>query len=478
MMLSLCHNRRSIANLFAFLLLITTGCRPASDTPTDIAAPPPNVDAETRLRDVFRRYQVTSYYEDDAEVILHAPGASSAASKETETAPLSVSYAPHELTVAAYTARIRVVVAPDPAGQDRERVDLLAWFDEPQTSHFDAQVLRRGWQASVAERLPLPRILEDEVLGSRLSAGLAGPPPQLEWLLADQPMQKLFTPQTEFSWLPPATINDVELQRILVMSQSERFVFWIDANTSLIHRVELPLRELGGSAARIDRSDWSLRLELRSATFQPSAAGRAAPPPIPPRQPKLVRSFVPLPPPPPSQLIGRTISLQPVKQVAAGDAGPHTTASEYLIIALPPADPADLLPWIQTWIQATGVLVSPQFQNTHVMIVSTNRDVRNSMRELPTSVFTIADPRGVDGLIRQLRMDAGAVTLLRRLPHGDDVGQILLTEKVTNPSTLSNAIAVIRDSQSGVDIAARMEQDYDAILHSYNAKLRQHRMNE
>lgn len=466
-----------IANLLAFLLIVVTGCRPAPDAPSGTVAGVPGVDAETRLRDVFRRYQVTSYYEDDAEVVLQVPGARSASSSEFETAPLSVHFDPRELTVAAYTARIRVVSEPDPADRDREQIELAAWFDEPQTSHFDAQVLRHQWQAAVVDRLALPRILEDEVLRSRLSAGLAGPPPQLEWLLADQPMQKLFTPQTEFVWLPPASIDDVEQQRILVTSQSERFVFWIDPATSLIRRVELPLPELGASGAVMDRSHWSLRLELRSATFQPPPTGRATAQPLPPRQPKWVRSFVPLPPPPPSQRIGRTISLQPVTQAAAGQPASNITASEYLIIAIPPADYSDQLPWLQTWMQAAGVLITPQFQNTHVMVVTSSGDIRNSMRELPTSLFTITDSRSVDGLIRQLRMDAGSITLLRRTDRDRDVGQVLLNETVTNSNTLSNAVAVIRDSQSGINVAERIAQDYEAIIRDYNAKLRQHQLN-
>lgn len=477
MILLFCRNHISIASQFVFLLLVVTGCRPTSDTASDTVAHTASIDAKTRLHDVFRRYQVTSYYEDDAQVILQAPGAGSANSKEVETAPLSVHYDSHELTVAAYTARIQVLAEPDASNHDLEHIELAAWFDEPQTSHFDAQVLQQGWESAAADRLPLPRVLGDEVLRSRLSAGLAGPPPQLEWLLADQPMQKLFTPQTEFAWLPPATIDGAPLQRILVTSQSERFVFWIDANTSLIRRVELPLPELGASAAGIDRSNWSLRLELRLATFQPPPVGRTTAPRLPPRQPKLVRAFVPLPPPPPSELIGRTISLQPVTQIAAGQPASYSTASEYLIIAIPPADSADLLPWLQTWMQATNALVSPPFQNTHVMVLSTNRDVRNSMRELPTSVFTITDPRAMDGLIRQLRMDAGSITLLRRTSRGEDVGQILLNEKVTNSNTLSNAVAVIRDSQSGIDVAKRIEQDYQAIIRDYNAKLRTFRSN-
>src|SRR5690606_8394630 len=128
-------------------------------------------------------------------------------------------------------------------------------------------------------------------------------------------------------------------------------------------------------------------------------------------------------------------SLQPVTQAAAGQPASNITASEYLIIAIPPADSSDQLPWLQTWMQAAGVLITPQFQNTHVMVVTSSGDIRNSMRELPTSLFTITDSRSVDGLIRQLRMDAGSITLLRRTDRDRDVGQVLLNETVTNSNT-------------------------------------------
>ncbi len=454
-------------------LVAASGCQPAGAPPSDTAVTPADVDAEVRLRDVFRRYQVTSYYDDDGIVILHAPGANAFHSNETETAPLSVHFDPRELAVEAYTARIRVQAHNETASRDTQRTDMVAWFDEPQTSHFDSQVLRQQWQAAVTDRVPLPRVLNDEVLRARLSAGLAGPPPQLEWLLADHPMQKLFEPQTRFEWLRPATIDSVELQRIAVTSKSERFVFWIDANSSLIRRVELPLPDLAAIGARIDRGGWSLRLELRSATFQPPATGRVVEFPHPPRQPKLVRAFVPLPPPPPSPLIGQQVSLRPLWESAFDRQGESPAGIEYLLIAVPPAEASDIPAWLQTWMQSIPTLTSPGFRSTDVVMVASDHDVRRVLRDLP---ITIVAPSLVDRLVRQLRMDAGEMRLVQSQPANSDAGKILLCETATNPSTMSNAFAVIRDSAAGVDVAARIKHDYDAILREYNAKLRDQRM--
>ncbi len=482
MTLSFRNNPLFIATRFAVTLVAVTlfalaGCGPVAPPPSDTAVTPANVDAEIRLRDVFRRYQVTSYYDDDGKVILHAPGANVVKSRETASAPLSVHFDPHELAVEAYTARIRVLAHTDTANHDVEQIEMMAWFDEPESSHFDAQVLRHQWRSAVSDRLRLPQILDDEVLRARLSAGLAGPPPQLEWLLADHPMQKLFEPQTEFAWLRPASIDDVELQRIEVTSESERFVFWIDANTSLIRRVELPLPDLGAREAGVDRSGWSLRLELRSATFQPPTSGPASEFPLPPRQPKLVRAFVPLPPPPPSELIGRRISLRPFVQAISETQRARLTDNEYLLIAVPPADPSDLSPWLQTWMRAVPALASPQFRHVHVVVVSSDRDVQDGLRGLPAAAITVVNPRRVDKLTRQLRIDAGAMTLLQTEAGNDDVGHVLLIETATNPNTLSNAFAVIRDAMAGVNVAERIEQDYDGIIRDYTTRLREQQIN-
>ncbi|TWU16027.1 hypothetical protein [Allorhodopirellula heiligendammensis] len=462
----------------ALALCVVAGCRPTEVTsPSDTAVPPPNVDAEIRLRDVFRRYQVASYYDDNGKVILQAPGANAFQSNEVETAPLSVHFDPHELAVEAYTARIRVLAHPDRTDHDVEHIDMTAWFDEPQSSHFDGQVLQHAWRSPVTDRLPLPRVLDDEVLRARLSAGLAGPPPQLEWLLADHPMQKLFTAETEFEWLRPASIDNTELQRISVTSRSERFVFWIDANTSLIRRVELPLPDFGVSGAGIDRSHWTLRLELQSATFQPPSAAPASTFPLPPRQPKLVRAFVPLPPPPPSELIGRSVSLRPLATAISRQQGALWQGNDYLLVAAPPDNPPDRAAWLQSWMQAIPVLASPQFRHTRVFFVSSQRDVHDALRGLPASAASLVAPSLVDKLVRQLRLDAGAMALLQADTGRGENGQVLLSETATNASTLSNVFAVIRDAQAGIDVADRIQQNYDAIVRDYDEQLRKQQLN-
>lgn len=458
--------------------LTLTGCRPLGSPTSDTAVTSANVDAEIRLRDVFRRYQVTSYYDDNGVVILHAPGARTDLSSETESAPLSVHFDPHELTVKAYTARIRVLARTDPANDDVEQVDLTAWFDEPESAHFDAQVLRHQWRSPVSDRLSLPPILSDEVLRARLSAGLAGPPPQLEWLLADHPMQKLFEPQTEFAWLRPASIDNAELQRIEVTSESERFVFWIDANTSLIHRVELPLPDLGARQAGVDRSGWSLRLELRSATFQPPSSGASHEFPLPPRDPKQVRAFVPLPPPPPSELIGRRISLRSSMQAVSESQQVRLSDNEYLLIAAPPTDRSELSPWLQTWMRAVPAFASPQFRNLQVVVVSSDHAVRDGLRGLPPAAITVVNPRHFHSLTRPLRMHAGAITLLKTERGDEDVGQVLLIETATNPNTLSNVLAVVGDAMAGVNVAKRIDKDYEGIIRDYTGRLREQRIND
>jgi hypothetical protein len=186
---------------------------------------------------------------------------------------------------------------------------------------------------------------------------------------------------------------------------------------------------------------------------------------------------VPLPPPPPSELIGRRISLRPFVQAISETQRARLTDNEYLLIAVPPADPSDLSPWLQTWMRAVPALASPQFRHVHVVVVSSDRDVQDGLRGLPAAAITVVNPRRVDKLTRQLRIDAGAMTLLQTEAGNDDVGHVLLIETATNPNTLSNAFAVIRDAMAGVNVAERIEQNYDGIIRDYTSRLREQRIN-
>jgi len=481
---------RSLSVLFLTIVLTTlAGCRPDSTDPGDgtsanaIVAARNGVDAETRLREVFRRYQSSSYYADDGRVVLQGPDPSNVRALQTEAAPLRVYLDQRELLVNAYTARIRVVIpSPTPSGPQSGRVqsannntiEMIAWFDEPESSHFDAQVLRQRWQPTPESRIRLDRVLADEVLRSRLSAGVAGPPPQLEWLLADRPMEKLFDSRSRFEWLAPASIEQTSLHRIAVTSRRERFVFWIDPSSSLIRRVELPVPELITASTPSDAGQWSLRLELDGATFQPPQTNSNDAPSFdsqPSFEPKLVRQFVPLPPPPPSQLLGKRINLQRLAQSLPSNHPIGLEQLQTLLIAMPPSAPEKLTAWIQAWQQSLPAFAAPGLGPTRVFVITDDRLTLDSLRSLPASMVTPIDPRRVTDLTRPMRLGESAFGLLAQPSQLRNTGVVLMTENSTTPGTLAAALAAIRDFHSGVDIPSKMRTDYESIVRDYEKRL-------
>ncbi|MCM2374203.1 hypothetical protein [Aporhodopirellula aestuarii] len=465
--------------------LSVVGCQPSASTTRENSTSNsqseqtrPRIDAKSRLREVFQRYQVCSYYEDDGEVVIRASGSRSfaagrnATSRETQSAPLRVHLDQRELNVDAYMARIRVNVVSNASSGASERIDMIAWFDEPESSHFDAQVLKQQWQSASADRLRLERVLADEVLRSRLSAGLAGPPPQLEWLLADRPMEKLFEPESQFEWLDSEAIDGVSLQRIAVTSDRERFVFWIHPATSLVRRVELPVPLAMDSG----QDEWSLSLELKSASFQPPRAGQQSDVEFESRprfEPKLVRQFVPMPPPPPSPLLGRSFQIDSVFAASGTRGSDGLKTARFVLIALPPSDDGSLRTWMPTWTSVLPMIASPTMGPAHLVFATSDRSVGDALNQLPSSLVSVIQPREVNQLLRQLRLGENSFALLDVSDRQPKSGRLLLTENATDASTIGNALAVIRDSLSGVDVPKKIRVDYDSIIRDYESSLRQ-----
>ncbi|MFG0254895.1 MAG: hypothetical protein ACF787_07330 [Rhodopirellula sp. JB053] len=466
----------------AFVAVWINGCG-TSERPSEPVAvsrqAAHDVDAQTRLREVFGAYQASTFYEDDGEVVIRSPRtpASGSFANEQETAPLRVRLDPRQLAVDAYTARIRVS-ASENAGRSRERLELIAWFNEPETSHFDAQVLMQRWESSPEDRLRLENVLRDEVLRSRVSAGLAGPPPQLEWLLADRPMKKLFTDDSRFEWLDTGEIDGVELQRIAVTSDRERFVFWIHPVTNLIRRVELPVPP----SISEQRDGWELFLELRAATFLAPVQGFGNEEASvqfenrPGFREKWVGRFVPVPPPPPSPLLGKEFRVDELLNAkGVGEPG-VLLESRFLIVSLSPEDPSDRPAWMAQWGRMLPALNTASSGRMRLIALSSERDVAQTLRQYPSSLVSVVDPAEVSGVLRKLRLSGGAFAVLSTPRNAGTPARLLLVENESDPSSIQNAIAVIRDSQSGIDLPAKIRKDYETLVREYESTLNAERV--
>lgn len=422
---------------------------------TSRAMPRERGDAAIRLREVFRRYQVCSSYRDDGIVTLRAKS-SDTSGFQSITAPLRIEFSQASLAVDAYASRIRVRpldVIRSSLGE--QQIELTAWFDEVESSHFDSQVLRSSWTSAFGERFEIEQVLADEVLRSRLSAGLAGPPPQLEWLLADEPMSKLFENSAreaiQCQWEPDRELSSESssalLQRIAVTSDNDRFVFWIEPTTSLIRRVELPLPQ-----STVDQTGWSLTLDLNQATFQPSDGAMASKfQNSPDFNPVLVRRFVPIPPPPPSPLLGRTID----RDLFEGE------ANHFKVIAVAPRDSTLFEAWKRDWSGWLTVLAPV----AKIQFIVHDQGMASQLRDFPSPPVSVKLEREAKNLLRKLRLDEGAMVLLGQY------GRVLLIESSSQSGSIGNMISVIRDTSAGVDVPQRIRDDYDQILNVYQSAL-------
>ena len=86
--------------------------------------------------------------------------------------------------------------------------------------------------------------MSEPLVAERLSAGLAGFPPQLDLLLAPKPLQGLIDDKVALSFSHPETIDGRACLVIHVQRGSDEFMLWIDQENLLLHRLRLPRSRL------------------------------------------------------------------------------------------------------------------------------------------------------------------------------------------------------------------------------------------
>lgn len=441
----------------------TTGCSPSSSTTEEAATTPQQFviargEPRDRLRQIFARYRGSSYYQDTSEVVLRVVPMADASSelfsggKQEQRAPFRVRWTGRQLDVQAYVVRLRASSSPQ-----SNQVELNAWFDEPETRHFDSQMLVDVWQKPENQRLDLDRVLADEVLRSKLSAGLAGPPPQLEWLFAGDPMSGIFEPTAKLKWLPDANFAGQKMRRIAAETEGKSYVFWIDPTVSVIRRVELPLPLIEG----LDTKQSSLTLEFRRAEFAPQSGGEDSTrfDFQPPFTPQRVSRFVPVPPPPPSSILGRRLPNDAMRTIRA-DSNP----TEVVLFRL--SEEEDVSATEPRWI-AAAITQSRQSNLSHVhWVVATEEDgFRRELSAAWSGAVTVLDSSSLDDVFGLLRLKPGSAAVI------DADQTVLLTEQQINASSVGNVIAALADDAAGVDVPAKIQADYKQLNRAYESEL-------
>ncbi len=233
------HRQRLFGLLGVLLVGLSSGC----DSTGDILAK--NGEAQgagssrlvsatnsprTTIDQCVRVYQQLSSYEDEAFVRLQYELDGKLLEDQ---APLSVGWdAKGHVGFHAYS----VQAGPSPApSQGRWRLRL-----RDDDGLIPKQVLSRA----VPAKVDFGWLLSDPLVAERLSAGLAGFPPQLDLLFSDKPLSGLIDDSVALNYLPPQSIDDRACLVIQVKRGPAEFVLWIDQASLLLRRMRLPKTHL------------------------------------------------------------------------------------------------------------------------------------------------------------------------------------------------------------------------------------------
>ena len=452
------------------------GCGSASDSPVGDSDGslsqsdelPPTQPPDLLLQRVFARYRSAASYRDQAVVRLSFEKDSR---RRSETAPLQVWFDRDMLLVRAYD--VHLWSRPEA---------LTAWIAEQPSDGLPGQILQ---VSSAPGRPRLDSLLSDPLLRQRLIAGLAGPPPQLEWLFAAKPMQRLFertgsqpasdgdqdapTDHHRVSYGRTRTIDTKQCQSVQVEAGGDQFVFWVDVPQSIIRRVDLP-SVLAPAHPGQPSVPMDLAVEFTDATF---SAPDAQPPtgPQPPNA-RLVSRLVPLPPAKPPAILGRDLSSLELTD-AAGRSVLQTAAdrSRDSKTSRPTNQPIWILAWVNDEPDSLATVAAlhrwssmlPELLSDAVRIglVAESSSADRLPREL---TFPVAIDRG-GRYAERTTSSPGDLLVLDRSRR---VAWIQPGLRATGFAAFG---AIISDIVNGVDVPGRLTQQWRENLRAYHQEL-------
>lgn len=400
------------------------------------------------LRAVLKQYRGSASYRDRGQVTLQLRSSgqvgSAAATADTMTAPLSLWYHRGDFYLEAYSLRMI-------SDRDQRRT----WMVDPSTADFDSQVLVSD---PFQSRPQLDDLLSDPVVLQQLEVGLAGPPPQLEWLLADEPMEHLFDAEHEMEFGQSQTIRQRPCVSVDVRAEDQTYQFWIDQDSGLITRVVLP--EISAPVAPgAPPQAMRLTLELTGATLNPPKE----PPQRSdlPRRPRLVKRFVPLPPPPPNRVLGETavsLACQSLDGTVRLDRGQTDRAVTVLAVLNDHPNSISLTATVWRWNSQMSAAAS---QKIRVGVIADRATARQLPRAISLPVF-IDD----DQITRQsLQLAGPGVVVL------DSAGRVVWLQENVSDAAMVALGATIADVLAGVNVPVRVHGHWQSQAVAYRDEL-------
>ncbi|MFU7559758.1 hypothetical protein [Stieleria sp. JC731] len=451
----------------AFVLLAQSGCgtdsQPAaksSDGDNRVAEVTlPAIQPSEYLRSVISRYQNEKHYRDQGFVrmVVERDGQST-----TEEAPMSVHLEGGKIQLAAYDARLW-----------SDGKQTLGWIADPSTNMHDGQVVVGGslrGSDAVVKRPTLELMLRDPILTSKMKAGLGGPPPQLEWLLADDPMANLFRGKqvSRIEYVGIMQLQNVNCVVVLAEVEGEYYRFWVDRQRSIVKLIELPTSvaevEVTVEGFRIA----SLELVLADATFNTSSAPfPSAPKNDFPSRPVYLRSLLPLPPHAPHPQLGRELSKFRVRDasdrydvtqrgvdrlltlfIATNDAAESNVAADMQLISFASLQLANLTP-------------EQRAQVRPVVVTSPDRAAQLRQIGVEQSEWILVS---APAALREFDSRPTAVLINAR-------GKCLFAAHQFMANQLTTLPAIISDTLAGVDVTDTLLKQWQADQKAYREKL-------
>ncbi len=424
-----------------FAIAVCLGCGRTPD-PSSEAANQTTVDGRTAseyLQSVFTRYRNAPSYRDEGIVRLTYQAGQRL---EREQAPLRVWMESGRLYLEAYDLR---VWADDQA--------MTAWIVDPSTNNFDSQVLRLP---PVTGRPSLHSLLSDAVLSEKLSAGLAGPPPQLDWLLSEQPMERLFAEDHRITFAGERDLNGQRCLTVLVNADGQQYRFWIDKGSSIIRRVDLPPIPVADDASQ----QAQLTLELQDATFDaaqelPAIADL-------PAEPRMVGRFVPLPPARPAEALGQTAHLFELQDRTGRIKVNNQGSDRDTTVIFFATDQEASLSNAVAFHQWSTTLLPAIRNNVRFVLVADKATANMLPKNFSIPVVIDADQQAKRAIAATNRDPGFELVII------DRVGRIAWLQNQTNgPDGFVPLGPILRDISNGVDVAGRYLQQSRAAEATY-----------
>ncbi len=422
----------------AVVLLFCSGCGTSPSEDSGQSAIQNSLTARGYLQSVFQRYRHAQSYRDNAVARLSY---TIDGRLQSEQAPLSVRMDGRTIYVSAYDVQI---------WSDQE--GTMAWIVDQATENHDSQVLRLPPREG---RFDPQDLLADAVLNEKISSGLAGPPAQLDWLFADHPMQRLFAENHEIKFGKRRELDDRLCQMVLVTADADQYRFWIDQDSSVIRRVDLP-----SIAMPDDLADHVyLTLDLINATFDTDTET----PPIDdlPRQPKFVSRMIPLPPPQPAPRLGQSAKSFRIRdrtgKVQISDQG---SDREITVILFVTATEVSL--WNAAAFDGWASLMTADVAARVRSIIIADQEAAGKLPADLTVPVAVDANHSLQTVVMNADRDAdcGLVVIDRQ-------GRIAWVESLMTPQHFAALGPIIGDVLRGIDVPGRLLDQWRADVSTY-----------